>query len=158
MGIILIRKKICVSYFVIRNPYMKFQNPSMHQKVYWMDGCLHNMPLQLLLSWGHKNNNTASCSVQKSIHIYALLTDTLANHFWSENKKNTASWCLFETYLPYNCTCYSLHGVFQKNCLLWYCSISTWSLKKKKKKKIPLLTYPIPTQWCLLVPINLIQR
>ena len=27
-GIILIRKKICVSYFVMRNPYMKFQNPS----------------------------------------------------------------------------------------------------------------------------------
>ena len=24
------RKKMCVKYFSMRNPYMKFQNPSMH--------------------------------------------------------------------------------------------------------------------------------
>ena len=24
------KKKICVSYFFMRNPYMKFQNPSIH--------------------------------------------------------------------------------------------------------------------------------
>ena len=57
------RKKMCVKYFSLRNPYMKFQNPSMH--VFWrMDGrtdwCTDaqpetNMPRQLLRSWGHKN-------------------------------------------------------------------------------------------------------
>ena len=64
-------KKIRVSYFFMKNPYMKFQNPSMHGSEVMLcikkrngrthgrtDGRMHkcprsNMPLQLLRSWGH---------------------------------------------------------------------------------------------------------
>ena len=71
-GIILSRKKIRVSYFLMRNPYMKFQNSSIHGSEVML--CIKkrdertggrtegrtdeqprsNMPSQLLWSWGHK--------------------------------------------------------------------------------------------------------
>ena len=68
-----VKKKICVSYFFMRNPYKKFQNSSMYgskvilcikkrdkrtnrQTDERTDECPRsNMPLQLLRSWGHKN-------------------------------------------------------------------------------------------------------
>ena len=64
-------KKIWVSYFFMKNPYMKFQNPSMYGLEVMLcikkrNGRTHrrtdarthkrprsNMPLQLLRSWGH---------------------------------------------------------------------------------------------------------
>ena len=58
------RKKMCVSYFSMRNPYMKFQKPSMRDFWRWTDARTHahmhgqpetNMHHQLLWSWGHKN-------------------------------------------------------------------------------------------------------
>ena len=66
---ILLKGKICISYFVMRNPYMKFQNPSMQGSEVML--CIKkrngrmdartNVPesicpsnLQLLRSWGHK--------------------------------------------------------------------------------------------------------
>ena len=70
-------KKIRVSYFFMKNPYMKFQNPSMHCSEVMLctkkcNGRTHgrtdgrtdarthkcprsNMPLQLLRSWGHND-------------------------------------------------------------------------------------------------------
>ena len=55
------RKKMCVSYFSMRNPYIKLQNTSMHVS-WWTDRQMHarmdaqpetNNPRQLLRSWGH---------------------------------------------------------------------------------------------------------
>ena len=53
------KKKMCISYFSMRNPYMKLQNPSMHGSCR-TDGCTDeqpktNMPRQLLRSWGHND-------------------------------------------------------------------------------------------------------
>ena len=50
------KKKMCCKYFSMRNPYMKFENSSMHGS--WTDGHMDarpetNMPCQLLWSWGH---------------------------------------------------------------------------------------------------------
>ena len=36
------RKKMCVKYFSMRNPYMKFQNPSITVLDEWTDGHTHN--------------------------------------------------------------------------------------------------------------------
>ena len=46
------RKKTSVKYFSMRNPYMKFQNPSMHGS--WTAQPETNMPRQLLQTWEHK--------------------------------------------------------------------------------------------------------
>ena len=56
------RKKIWVSYFSMRNPYMKFQNPSMDVFDERIHRLTHgqpetNMLPQLLRSWWHKNVN-----------------------------------------------------------------------------------------------------
>ena len=63
------RKKIQVSYFSMRNPYMKFQNPSMHgaedmaSTKSMTNGQTTNMPCQLLRSWGHiKKAGYSKCS------------------------------------------------------------------------------------------------
>ena len=45
------KKKTCVKYFSMRNPYMKFQNPSMHGS--WTDGQTH----------GHTHNPKPICPV-----------------------------------------------------------------------------------------------
>ena len=60
-----VKKKISVSYFVMRNPYKKYQNSSMYASKVMLcikkrdeqrdKGPRSNMPFQLLPSWGHKN-------------------------------------------------------------------------------------------------------
>ena len=50
-------KKIRVNYFFLRNPYMKFQIPSMHHSEVNRRTdrqAESNMPFQLFQSWGHK--------------------------------------------------------------------------------------------------------
>ena len=60
------------SYFSIRNPYMKFQNPSMH--VFWQtDARMHRQPKtnmlpQLLQSWGH-NETSRETVVETDHHV-----------------------------------------------------------------------------------------
>ena len=56
------KKKTCVNYFSMRNPYMKFQNSSMHG--FWRADTRTdaqpetNMLPQLLWSWGHNEVTT----------------------------------------------------------------------------------------------------
>ena len=70
-----IRKKKRVSYFSMRNPYMKFEDPNMHG--FWRtDARTHvltngrtirnNMLPQLLWSWGHNNCYHHSSLLQPS--------------------------------------------------------------------------------------------
>ena len=56
------KKKLCISYFSMRNPYMKFQNPSIHGFFFFTNGRTHgrtdgqpetNMLPQFLRGWGH---------------------------------------------------------------------------------------------------------
>ena len=107
-GIILSRKKICVSYFFMRNPYMKFQNSSIHgfkvmlcikKRDERTDGRTHrrtdeqprsNMPLQLLWSWGH--NQEVLCYKTPIIDFYLLLLKNISN--WNPKICIVAS-CIF---------------------------------------------------------------
>ena len=88
------KKKTCVSHFCVWNPYMKFQNPSMHdswRRDRWMDARTDtqpetNMPRQLFRSWGHNNlhNDTPTqsdhslCSSHKWRSFGFLTTHTSA--------------------------------------------------------------------------------
>ena len=50
----------------------------------------------------------------------------------------------------------SIRGDFQKNCL-WHCTISTWSMKQINTYILSAIQY-IPTQWCVHLLINLIEK
>ena len=107
-------KKIWVSYFFMKNPYMKFQNPSMHCSEVMLctkkcNGRTHgrtdartharthksprsNMPLQLLRSWGHnyllspRPIRLSMCEIWCNIHCYG--------HSWVDWHMQSSELCV----------------------------------------------------------------
>ena len=78
------KKKTCVKYFSRRNPFMKFQNPSMHDS--WTDGCTP----------GRMHNPKPICPVNffevGGIKIRVLLFFMLIPHIKFQDSISNRSW------------------------------------------------------------------
>ena len=138
------RKKTCVKYFSMRNPYKKLQNPSMHGS--WRtDACTHgctdeqpetNMPRQLLQSWGHNERDRQ----KKNLFIYLTVYIWEIVAFFSRGwvlilfkrsiKSNFISLWLYTTYLLYiNVT--TGRAIIMIN--LWWLELKQHIIQKKQQ-------------------------